>query len=141
MAKVLLSPSAVQGEDAPRELIAAFERLLPYQPDVILIVRGGGSIEDLWAFNDEALNRRIADSPIPVISGVGHEVDFTLIDFVADLRTPTPTAAAVASTPDGEELLQGLDETIERLTDRMDLVLERLEERIETLSIRLNRAS
>lgn len=141
MAKVLLSPSAVQGEDAPRELIAAFERLLPYQPDVILIVRGGGSIEDLWAFNDEALNRRIADSPIPVISGVGHEVDFTLIDFVADLRTPTPTAAAVASTPDGEELLQGLDETIERLTDRMDSVLERLEERIETLSIRLNRAS
>lgn len=141
MAKVLLSPSSVQGEDAPRELIAAFERLLPYQPDVILIVRGGGSIEDLWAFNDEALSRRIAASPIPVISGVGHEVDFTLIDFVADLRTPTPTAAAVAATPNGEELLQGLDETIERLNDRMDLVFERLTERFESLTDRLKHAS
>jgi len=105
LVEVVLSPSSVQGEKAPREIVAALDRLNAQgEVDLIILSRGGGSIEDLWAFNDEEVARAIFDSPIPVISGVGHETDFTIADFVSDVRAPTPTAAAELAVPDRAEL-------------------------------------
>ena len=101
ISQVSLIPATVQGDTAPKTVIEALQKTLNYNNlnpenafDVILICRGGGSIEDLWAFNNESLAREIFDFPLPIISGVGHEIDFTITDFVADLRAPTPTAAA-----------------------------------------------
>lgn len=103
--EVVLSPASVQGDSAPEEIVEAIKRLNEnVDPDVILVARGGGSIEDLWAFNDEQVARAIAASRAPVISGVGHETDFTISDFAADLRAPTPTAAAELAVPDKREL-------------------------------------
>ena len=105
MAEVILAPAVVQGEKAPAAIIEALGALNEHStPDVILLVRGGGSIEDLWAFNDESVARAVAVSQAPVVSGIGHETDFTITDFTADVRAPTPSAAAEIATPDGAQL-------------------------------------
>jgi len=107
--KIILAPTAVQGEEAPAGILTAIESLnRVVKPDVILLARGGGSIEDLRAFNDESVARAIVDSQAPVITGVGHETDFTIADFAADLRAATPTAAAELATPDQADLRQAL---------------------------------
>ena len=106
LCEIMLCPVAVQGENAVPSMLDALERVYNLgNCDTIIIGRGGGSIEDLWAFNSEALARKIYESPIPVISAVGHETDFTICDFVADLRAPTPSAAAELCVPDINELI------------------------------------
>jgi exodeoxyribonuclease VII large subunit len=124
LAEVVLAPAAVQGEAAPGEIMAGIERLnREIKPDVILVGRGGGSIEDLWAFNHEGVARTIFASEAPVISGVGHETDFTIADFVADLRAPTPTAAAELAVPDQIELQGALLESGQALRRVVDDIL------------------
>lgn len=120
LAEVILSPTMVQGAEAPPMIVAALERLNAYGAvDVILVCRGGGSIEDLWAFNDERVARAVAGSRIPTISGVGHETDFTIVDFVSDLRAPTPSAAAELATPNFDDLYLGLQRLTADLTALM----------------------
>lgn len=115
LCRVLVAPAAVQGEVAPREIVAGLKNLWTYNVDLILVARGGGSLEDLWAFNDEGVVRMVAASPVPVISGVGHETDFTLTDFAADVRAPTPTGAAMLAVPDISELVDTLQQYVGRL--------------------------
>lgn len=125
LADVMLSPTIVQGAEAPAAIVAALARLYARDDiDVIIVARGGGSIEDLWCFNDETVARTIAASRKPVISGIGHEIDFTIADFVADLRAPTPSAAAELATPNQDELLLDLDRARATLNARLSARLQ-----------------
>ena len=138
---IVIYPSLVQGpEAAPGMIKALAQAQKSAQVDVILLVRGGGSIEDLWAFNDEQLAYAIANCTIPIISGVGHETDFTIADFVADLRAPTPTAAAEMATPDRLELLRNLQGYADFMQRIMQQKLERETQRMDQLSLRLQHA-
>jgi len=132
---VLLWPVAVQGEGASNQIAAAIKgfNLLPQKPDVLIVARGGGSLEDLWAFNEENVVRAVAESHIPVISAVGHETDVTLIDFVADKRAPTPTAAAEFVVPVRSQLAQTLAHYGLQLSSRFGHVLSLYESRLEAL--------
>jgi exodeoxyribonuclease VII large subunit len=134
----------VQGVDAPPALIKALEAAYAAHKadeiDVILLVRGGGSIEDLWAFNDEGLARVIAQSPVPLVSGVGHETDFTIADFVADVRAPTPTGAAELVTPDRQALLQDLTTFGQKMSTRVSQRIDKEAQRLDQLSLRLSHA-
>ncbi len=118
----MLAPATVQGAQAPADLVRALQNLYRLAEagtiDVILLVRGGGSIEDLWAFNDERLAHTIVASPVPLICGVGHETDFTIADFCADLRAPTPTAAAELAALARDTWVSGLAAVQERLEPR-----------------------
>ena len=154
---VIVAPSAVQGLNAPQELLQSLKKLVSWQSelpkasiilktqavviDVILMVRGGGSMEDLWAFNDEALVRAVASCPIPIISGVGHETDFTLTDFVADLRAPTPTAAAELVAMEGALLAANCDRMQLALSDALTTRLDRMSQRLDWIANRLGRPS
>lgn len=140
---VVLVPAAVQGVGAPAELVRALQSLYALEPavDVILLVRGGGSIEDLWAFNDETLARTIVQSPVPLICGVGHETDFTIADFCADLRAPTPTAAAELVSAPQAMWLGALDLLGERLGDAVGTRLDVLGQRLDQAAARLGRPS
>lgn len=118
---IILCPVLVQGDNAAPQLVDAVNKLNEYDLcDTIIIGRGGGSIEDLWAFNDENLAYAIYNSHIPVISAVGHETDFTICDFVSDLRAPTPSAGAELAVPDRNEILQNLDAQRQYLSSLMD---------------------
>ncbi|MBQ4290583.1 MAG: exodeoxyribonuclease VII large subunit [Clostridia bacterium] len=134
-AKILIYPAQVQGDGAPAQLAEGVRYFnATRSADVILIGRGGGSAEDLWAFNDEGLARTVAFSRIPVISAVGHETDFTICDFVADLRAATPSAAAELAVPDREELLQTVDSLEARLKGSIRGTLSAWRRQLEHLS-------
>lgn len=153
---VVLVPALVQGPSAPASLIAALSKLyllakagqapeanLTQKPaiDVILLVRGGGSMEDLWAFNDEQLARTMVQSPVPLISGVGHETDFTIADFCADLRAPTPTAAAELVAQPRDVWLGTLDLIAGRISDGAQRQLDARHQRLDQAAARLGRPS
>lgn len=159
---VVLVPASVQGANAPVELVEALSKLYlltqagrGLEPDlsnklakaatpvvdVILLVRGGGAMEDLWAFNDEALAHAIAQSPVPVVCGIGHETDFTIADFVTDLRAPTPTAAAELVAQPQEAWLNALAHLERQLQDAMQQQLDRQGQRLDRVATRLGRPS
>lgn len=120
LAEVILSPTQVQGEDAPPQIVNALQAVSRVEGvDVIILARGGGSLEDLWAFNDERVARAVAASPVPVVCGVGHETDFTIADFAADLRAPTPSAAAELVAPDRAELARRLSDLRRQLVGNL----------------------
>lgn len=142
LVEVVISPCAVQGDPAPAEIVAAMQAVCRQaRPDLLILARGGGSLEDLWAFNDERVVRAIAESPVPVITGVGHETDFTLADFAADRRAPTPTGAAVMATPDRADLQAELAGLSGRLNGAMLMIIARRQQDLDYYRQRLDRVS
>jgi exodeoxyribonuclease VII large subunit len=139
---ILIYPVSVQGVQAAPEIVAALQAAgRRAECDVLILARGGGSLEDLWAFNDERLARAIVASPIPVITGIGHEIDFTIADFAADARAPTPSAAAELVVPDAEEWLNAFDRLGARLQRDMRRRLDEHRERLRWLTGRLSQVS
>ena len=135
LASLILFPSLVQGDEAAGQLISGIDYFnITESVDVIIIGRGGGSIEDLWAFNDEYLARAIYNSKIPVISAVGHEIDFTICDFVADLRAPTPSAAAELATPNLADIVAKIDGFKSRSILAISSLIEEYKTRLEYIS-------
>ncbi len=147
--EVVVFPSAVQGAQAPGEIVAALGRAYaahsdaaaPARCDVLLLVRGGGALEDLWAFNDEAVVRAVAAAPLPLVCGVGHETDFTLADFAADLRAPTPTAAAELCAPERRVQDALLGDLALRLGELANRWLDRQAQKLDGLARHLGRPS
>jgi exodeoxyribonuclease VII large subunit len=139
---VLIAPTLVQGEDAPRQIVQALQWLdARNDVDTIILTRGGGSIEDLWAFNDAQVARAIYRADHPIIVGVGHETDFTIADFVADLRAPTPSAAAELAVPDSTELQASIAELTAVATTNMASTLARQQEMVSGLKRALGHLS
>ena len=152
---VVLAPAAVQGAGAAGELCKALTQLYQLAQakdsanqdsnapaiDVILLVRGGGAMEDLWSFNDEQLARTVLTSPVPVIVGVGHETDFTIADFVADVRAPTPTAAAELCATTQQSGLDAADQMQERLRSALTRLLDRQSQRLDLAAVRIGKPS
>jgi exodeoxyribonuclease VII large subunit len=139
---VVIYPAAVQGDAAPGELIGALQAAVRRDEcDVLILTRGGGSLEDLWAFNDEQLARAIAECPLPVVSAVGHEVDFTIADFVADVRAPTPSGAAELVVPDRGDWLRAIDTIATRIARQGRRTLENKAQALDWLGRRLVMAS
>lgn len=137
---VVVYPSLVQGSDAPAALVAALVQAgQRRETEVLILARGGGSLEDLWAFNDERVVRAVAACPVPVICGVGHETDVTLADFAADLRAPTPTAAAELVAPVRDDLLLGLDLLAGRVQRRVRARLDSEAQRLDRRALQLSR--
>ena len=135
--QIILYPALVQGEGAAESIVKGIRALEAEKVDVMIVGRGGGSMEDLWAFNEEAVARAVFDCSVPVISAVGHETDTTIIDFVADLRAPTPSAAAELAVYDFMEMKKNLKLREERLLHFMQLILERKRQKLEQYSLRM----
>lgn len=135
--QIILYPALVQGEGASESIVKGIHALEAEKVDVMIVGRGGGSMEDLWAFNEEVVARAVFDCSVPVISAVGHETDTTIIDFVADLRAPTPSAAAELAVYDFMEMKKNLKLREERLLHFMQLILERKRQKLEQYSLRM----
>jgi exodeoxyribonuclease VII large subunit len=142
LVQVILSPTLVQGDNAPPQIVAAIQALnaLP-EVDVIILARGGGSIEELWAFNDERVARAVFASRLPIISGVGHEIDFTIVDFVSDMRAPTPSAAAELASPDVQDLQTAVLTLEDSLYTNFQYLLDEYSSEVSELERRLLLAS
>jgi exodeoxyribonuclease VII large subunit len=142
LVRVVLAPTLVQGDRAPAQIVAALRTLDACEDmDVILIVRGGGSLEELWAFNDEGVARAIAACRYPVVSGVGHETDFTISDFVADVRAPTPSAAAELVVPDRADLHEWIEDWVTQMANRMRRQLSQVRQELAQQQRALKRLS
>ena len=136
IAEVYLFPALVQGEDAKEDIVKQIHNSINYDIDTLIVGRGGGSIEDLWAFNEEIVARAIYECPVPVISAVGHEIDFTIADFVADLRAPTPTGAAEMAVPDINDIKAYLEQIKIRLNKAITNDIKRYREKLNYLKSR-----
>ena len=130
LTEIYIFPCLVRGEQAKEDIVRQIKRAENYDLDVLIIGRGGGSIEDLWAFNEEMVARAIYDCPIPTISAVGHEIDFTIADFVSDLRAPTPTGAAEIAVPNKSDVINYLKQLTIRLKKAMEAILERKKKKL-----------
>ena len=133
LTEVILFPSLVQGEGAKEDIVRQINRAKDYNLDVLIVGRGGGSIEDLWAFNEEIVARAIYECPIPVISAVGHEIDFTIADFVADLRAPTPTGAAEIAVPNKSDVINYLNQINLRCQKNIKTIIELKKKRLDSI--------
>ena len=133
LTEVILLPSLVQGEGAKEDIVRQIKRAENYNLDVLIVGRGGGSIEDLWAFNEEIVARAIFECPIPIISAVGHEIDFTITDFVADLRAPTPTGAAEIAVPNKTDVINYINQLNLRSRKAVGTILELKKKRLDNI--------